>query len=162
VNAPAVDLDVEARWFARAPDGALSLLHREVRLKGAELQVVAVEADDGVAVPVSLVQPAGPLLSGGWPALLEVYGGSDGQAAVARDPSAFGAAIGAAGGYDLLRARRFGRWWPDGYGRLSDPAQAAVLCDESPIHLVPAGLLPPVLLVTGQVDPIVALEATDG
>ena len=83
-------------------------------------------------------------------------GGLTVAAAVARDPSAFGAVIANAGVHDLLRARRFGRWWPEEYGRLKDPEQAAVLRAESPVHRVPAGPLPPVLITTGQADPIVA------
>lgn len=83
-------------------------------------------------------------------------GGLTVAAAVARDPGAFGAVIGSAGVYDLLRARRFGRWWPDEYGRLKEPEQRAVLRAESPVHRVPEGPLPPVLVITGKVDPIVS------
>lgn len=83
-------------------------------------------------------------------------GGLTVAAAVARDPGAFGAVIGNAGVYDLLRAKRFGRWWPDEYGRLKEPEQAAVLRAESPVHRLPAGPLPPVLLTTGRVDPVVS------
>ncbi len=83
-------------------------------------------------------------------------GGLTVSAAVARDPAAFGAVIANAGVHDLLYADRFGKWWPEEYGRPKDPEDRAVLRAESPVHRVPAGPLPPIWLSTGERDPIVA------
>jgi prolyl oligopeptidase len=94
------------------------------------------------------------------PGRVAVTGASNGgltvAAAVARDPGAFGAVYATAGVYDLLRANRFGRWWPKEYGRTKNPDELEVLRAESPVHKLPAGPLPPIWLSTGERDNVVA------
>jgi prolyl oligopeptidase len=88
-----------------------------------------------------------------------VSGGSNGgltvAASVASQPDAFDAGIGTAGVYDLIRGPRFGRWWPEEYGRHRKPDERAVLHAQSPVHRDIDGELPPMLIVTGARDDIV-------
>lgn len=76
--------------------------------------------------------------------------------ATARDPGAFGAVVAYSGVYDLLRAKRFGRWWPREYGRTRAPDEAATLAASAPVYQTPPAPLPPIWLQTGEKDPVVA------
>ena len=99
-------------------------------------------------------------LEAGWSSegRLVVSGGSNGgltaMAAVAREPTWFGAAMSAAGVHDLIRGPEMGRWWPSEYGLPSDRAQREVLLALSPVHARPDGL-PPIWITTGHRDPTV-------
>jgi protease II len=88
-----------------------------------------------------------------------LYGASNGgltvAATLARRPDLFSAGVAVAGVHDLLRGPRFGRWWPAEYGRLRGPAQASLRA-LSPVHNLPAGPLPPLLIATGVEDDTVS------
>ena len=82
-------------------------------------------------------------------------GGLTAAVCAARAPELFGAVLAGAGVHDLLRGPAMGRWWPDEYGRPSDPDQREVLAQISPVHATPARL-PPVWITTGSEDPTVS------
>jgi prolyl oligopeptidase len=83
-------------------------------------------------------------------------GGLTMAATLARRPELFGAAVGTAGVYDLVYGPRYGLWWPEEYGSRRDEEVWSVRRAESPVHRTPTGPLPPLLLVTGERDPVVA------
>jgi dipeptidyl aminopeptidase/acylaminoacyl peptidase len=87
-------------------------------------------------------------------------GGLTMAATLARRPELFGAAVGIAGVYDLVYGPRHGLWWPEEYGGRHDAEVWPVRLAESPVHRTPAGRLPPVLLVTGERDPVVSPSHT--
>jgi acetyl esterase/lipase len=152
--------DVSRAWLAAG--GAVGTVHaRGGRERGDDWHESAVTKDhpktfdDLIAVTRGLVD-----LGVAAPGRVAVTGASNGGltvvAAVAQDPAAFGAVVAYAGVYDLIRAPKFGHWWPDEYGRLRDEEEGAVLRAESPVHQLPAGPLPPLWLHTGERDPVVA------
>lgn len=71
-----------------------------------------------------------------------------------RYPERFGAIWASVGVYDMLRFTQFraGRGWIDEYGDPDDPEARAWLAACSPIHNIPAGPLPPVLIDTSNRD----------
>lgn len=94
---------------------------------------------------------------GSAPGRVVLVGASNGgltvTAAVARRPELFGAVIASSGVYDLMRGPAMGNWWPNEYGRPRGPkVERAALAALSPLLAVPAGKLPPILLITGRED----------
>jgi prolyl oligopeptidase len=93
------------------------------------------------------------------PAKLAIYGHSNGGlligAVTTQRPDLFGAAIGNAGHYDMLRYQKFtvGAGWVPEFGSSDDPAQFRYLRAYSPLHNVRAGTCyPATLLLTGDHD----------
>jgi prolyl oligopeptidase len=93
------------------------------------------------------------------PAKLAIYGHSNGGllvgAVMTERPDLFGAAIGNAGHYDMLRYQKFtvGAGWIPEYGSSDDAAQFRYLRAYSPLHNVRAGTCyPATLLLTGDHD----------
>ncbi len=118
----------------------------------------------------------------GVPGRTALWGDSNGglvaAAAVARRPELYGAVVAGVGPHDLVDATKLGEepdfsigthvtsstaargsasvWWrgPE-YPNGPSAAEKAAAVALSPVHTVPAGPLPPVLLYTGGVDPVV-------
>jgi len=93
------------------------------------------------------------------PAKLAIYGHSNGGlligAVTTQRPDLFGAAIGNAGHYDMLRYQKFtvGAGWVPEFGSSDDAAQFRYLRAYSPLHNVRAGTCyPATLLLTGDHD----------
>ena len=93
------------------------------------------------------------------PGKIAIYGHSNGGlligAVSTQRPDLFGAAIGNAGHYDMLRYQKFtvGAGWVPEFGSSDDPAQFRTLRAYSPLHNVRAGTCyPAMLLLTGDHD----------